>query len=69
MNGRLRQAMSVLLHSIGVVVVFAGLPRGSRRSIDAVEKARMLCGVQFSNRTKLQTFLPNSGGKEHVDGF
>ena len=49
MNGRLRQAMSVLLHSIGVVAGFAGLSRGLKRSIDAVEKVRMLCGVQFSN--------------------
>ncbi|KAF9589265.1 hypothetical protein IFM89_022183 [Coptis chinensis] len=45
-SGKPRQEMSVLLHLIGAVVEFASHPRGSRRSIDDVEKVRMLSGVQ-----------------------
>lgn len=49
-SGRLRQAMSVLLHSIGPVVGFASLLRGSRRSTGVVGRVRMLCGVQNSDQ-------------------
>lgn len=44
-NGRPRQATSVLPHLIGVAVGFAGLLIGLRRSIGGVEKVRMLYGV------------------------
>jgi hypothetical protein len=45
---------------IGAAVVFAGLLRGLRRSIDVAGKVKMLCGVLLSER-QLRV-LPNSGG-------
>lgn len=66
-NGRLRQAMFVLLRLIGVVVGFANLPTGSKRCIRGVGKVRMLFGVQLSeshhyqHKQHYQTVLPNSG--------
>lgn len=55
MNGRLKQATSVLLHLTGAAVGFAGLLKGSKRFIGDVEKARMPYGLPLSRR-KLVSF-------------
>ena len=49
MNGKLRQATSVLLHLIGAAAGFADLLKGSARFTGGAGKVRMLCGVQSSN--------------------
>ena len=56
-NGRLRQAMFVLHHLIGHAVEFAGLLKGSKRSIGDVGKVKKLCGVPLSRRHSLEFFL------------
>ncbi|PIA25295.1 hypothetical protein AQUCO_11900001v1 [Aquilegia coerulea] len=50
-SGRLRQATSVLLLSIGAVAGFASPMREFMKSIDGVEKVTVLCGLQFSDRS------------------
>lgn len=61
MSGRLKQATSVLLHSIGPAAGFAGPLTGLRKSTDVVEKVRMLCGVLLSDRELFQFFQPQEG--------
>ncbi|ONK65515.1 uncharacterized protein A4U43_C07F37900 [Asparagus officinalis] len=80
-NGKLKRAISVLPHSIGVAVAFASQRRGSLRFIAAVVKGRMLSGVHpFDDYSQSVTFKRMSqeapswadqwstnGGFEHCD--
>lgn len=60
-NGRPRQATSVLLHLTGVAAGFVGQLTESRKSIDGAGKVRMLCGVLLSKRKRQLGALPTSG--------
>ena len=53
-SGRLKRATSASLHLIGAAAEFVGPPIGSRKSTNAAEKARMLCGARLFEERQLQ---------------
>lgn len=62
-SGRLRLVIYVLLHLIGNAAGFAGLLRGCRTFTCVVERTKMHCGVQLSDRSQLNKHM-NTNSKE-----